>query len=78
MKIGKRNRGKLTQAIIAQTRIVGRRMQTATEIARTLEHDPAVVSGILHRLSEQGHVVRLAAAPIVGPRADLKPGTWVY
>lgn len=76
MKIRKRDRGKLTQAIIAQTRIVGRPAQTATEIAKTLEHDPAVVSGILNRLAKAGRVNRYTAQSL--GHTHRKPETWVY
>lgn len=52
-------------------------MQTATEIAKALEHPPAIVSGILNRLAKQGRVNRLPAG-VHGARMDRKEGTWVY
>jgi len=78
MRRKRKPRGELTAAIIQCTNRPGIGMRTATEIAHELNHPPAIVSGILARLSKQHRVLRLAAADSVGPRLDLKPGTWVY
>ncbi len=50
-------KGDLTDAILAAVREAPI-VRTATEVAHTIEHAPAVVSGILARLHKQARVER--------------------